>query len=107
MTPADLHNIGEDGRRFRIFLGSLLCCFALGFTALVTVTARLPKDDLARDLNAKPDALKDAGIKSVTALGDALAPSTIAAAVYAGHNYARLLGEAPSDAVPFEREFPG
>lgn len=34
----DLCNIGEDGRRFRIFIGSLLCCFSLGFTALVTVT---------------------------------------------------------------------
>ena len=75
--------------------------------ALVTVTARLPKDELARALKADPEALAAAGIKSVTVLGDALAPSTIAAAVYAGHTYARLLGETPSDAVPFEREFPG
>ena len=34
----DLCNIGEDGRRFRLFIGILLCCFSLGFTALVTVT---------------------------------------------------------------------
>lgn len=37
-SSEDLGNIGEDGRRFRLFMGSLLCCFALGFTALVTVT---------------------------------------------------------------------
>ncbi len=75
--------------------------------SLVTVTARLPNDDLARSLNAMPEALKDAGIESVQAIGDALAPATIAAAVYAGHKYARLLGETPGDGVPFEREFPG
>ena len=75
--------------------------------SVVMVTARLPNDDLARALNARPDTLKDAGIESVTAIGDALAPATIAAAVYAGHNYARLLGEVPSEAVPFDRELPG
>ena len=37
-SSEDLGNIGEDGRRFRIFIGILLCCFSLGFTALVTVT---------------------------------------------------------------------
>jgi dimethylamine/trimethylamine dehydrogenase len=43
----------------------------------------------------------------VTAIGDACAPSTIAAAVYAGHRAARDL-DAPAlgDAVPFERELP-
>ncbi len=38
-NSADLCNIEEDSRRFRLFFGILLCCFALGFTALVTVTA--------------------------------------------------------------------
>ena len=33
-----LHNIGEDGRRLRLFFGILLFFFSLGFTALVTVT---------------------------------------------------------------------
>ncbi len=37
-SSQDLCNIEEDGRRFRLFFGILLCCFALGFTALVTVT---------------------------------------------------------------------
>ncbi len=75
--------------------------------SLVTVTARLPNDDLYRALIANGDALKDAGIGSVTAIGDALAPSTIAAAVYAGHSYARALGTNPDGKVAFKREFPG
>lgn len=75
--------------------------------AVVMVTARLPNDELAQALKAKPDALKGAGIESVTAIGDALAPATIAAATYAGHKYARMLGTAPSDLVPFDRELPG
>jgi dimethylamine/trimethylamine dehydrogenase len=41
----------------------------------------------------------------VTALGDCLAPSTVAAAVYAGHRYAREFGEAiDPDVTPFKRE---
>ena len=75
--------------------------------AVVMVTARVPNDELAQALKAKPNVLKSAGIESVTAIGDALAPATIAAATYAGHKYARLLGTAPSDAVPFDRELPG
>jgi len=75
--------------------------------SLVAVTARLPDEALYRTLLAKPEALADAGIKSVIAIGDALAPGTIAAAVYAGHRYAREL-EAPAPApVPFAREMPG
>ena len=47
--------------------------------ALVTVTARLPNDDLYRALIAKDTDWKSAGIESISAIGDALAPSTIAA----------------------------
>ncbi len=75
--------------------------------ALVTVTARLPNDDLYRALIAKGEDLKGAGIESVTAIGDALAPSTIAAAVYAGHRHARALGAEATGGVAFKREFPG
>ena len=43
--------------------------------------------------------------KKRTRIGDALAPATIAAAVYSGHRYARELDEViDPDAVPFERE---
>ncbi len=79
----------------------------LACASLVTVTARLPEEALHRALVAQPEALARAGIRSVTAIGDAHAPSTIAAAVYAGHGAAREL-DAPDrgDAVPFERELP-
>ena len=69
--------------------------------ALVTVTARLPEDGLARDLAAAADRVAAAGIRSIASIGDGLAPGTIAAAVYAGHRYARELDEPPAAAVPF------
>ena len=43
---------------------------------------------------------------SLIRIGDCHAPGTIAAAVYAGHRYARELGEPLTDAVPFRRELP-
>ena len=47
----------------------------------------------------------DAGIRTVTRLGDCLAPGIIAAAVYSGHQYARTYMEpADRDRVPFRRE---
>ena len=78
---------------------------ALDCDALVLVTARLPNNTLALGLEAVQGSWSDAGIKSVTRIGDALAPATIAAAVYAGHRYARELDEVlDPDALPFERE---
>jgi len=59
---------------------------------VVSVTARLPEDGLIHELSELP---------SVTAIGDALAPGTIAAAVYAGHRYARELEEKK---LPFLRD---
>jgi len=74
--------------------------------AIVTVTARLPDDALRRSLDADAPALAAAGVKSVTAIGDALAPATIAHAVYAGHRYARELDAAVDRDRPFARELP-
>ena len=71
---------------------------------LVPVTMRLPDDGLYAELAADPARLRGAGIKSVLRIGDCLAPSTIAAAVYAGHRAARELDEPPVDGVPFKRE---
>jgi dimethylamine/trimethylamine dehydrogenase len=72
--------------------------------SIVSVTMRLPEDALYRELKADEAALHGAGIKSVTAIGDCWAPSTIAAAVYAGHRYAREM-DAPSEGeVAFKRE---
>ncbi|MGV1793343.1 oxidoreductase [Rhizobium sp. A37_96] len=72
---------------------------------LVPVTARLPNDDLWLAMKARECEWADAGIKSVTRLGDCLAPGLIASAVYSGHQYAQGYGTAPEDArVPFKRE---
>ena len=71
---------------------------------VVAVTARLPDDGLYTSLAADPAALRGAGIKSVTAIADALCPATIAHAVHAGHRYARELDAAVDRDAPFRRE---
>ena len=72
---------------------------------LVPVTSRLPNDALYLELKAREAEWTDAGIKSVKLIGDAYAPGIIAAAVYAGHRYAREFGEdIDPDVTPFKRE---
>ncbi len=68
--------------------------------SLVMVTMREAEDALYHALTANPEK----GPKTVTRIGDCLAPGTIAAAVYSGHRYARELGEPAPDGVPFRRE---
>ncbi len=63
--------------------------------SLIIVGTRFPNDSLYHDLVARPDDLADAGIASVTRIGDALAPGAIAHAVYSGHHYARELDVDP------------
>jgi dimethylamine/trimethylamine dehydrogenase len=75
----------------------------LAASAIVMVTARLPEDGLYRALEAMPGRLADAGIKSVTRIGDCLAPGAIFHAVYAGHRYAREF-DAPPVEIAFQRE---
>ncbi len=72
--------------------------------AVVMTTMRLPVGTLYGSLMDDHPALESAGIKTVTRIGDALAPSTIAAAVYAGHRYARELDEPIVEGSPFKRE---
>jgi dimethylamine/trimethylamine dehydrogenase len=74
--------------------------------AIVLVTARLPNEALHLALAADPDGVKAAGIKSVTRIGDCLAPGFIAHAVYHGHRYARELDAPPQGEVPFKRHLP-
>jgi dimethylamine/trimethylamine dehydrogenase len=64
--------------------------------ALVIVGARLANDRLYTELAARPQDLEAAGIRSLTRIGDALAPGALVHAVYSGHRYARELdaGEA-------------
>ena len=58
---------------------------------LINVTSRQPNEDLYLDLCERRAAFGDAGISSVTRIGDCEAPDLIAAAVHAGHLYARTL----------------
>jgi dimethylamine/trimethylamine dehydrogenase len=65
---------------------------SLPIESLVLVTARIPDDALARSLG-------------LTAIGDALAPGTIASAVWDGRRYAEELDAPPrGDGLPFRRE---
>jgi dimethylamine/trimethylamine dehydrogenase len=73
--------------------------------AVVLVTARLPRNALALELEARATDWSAAGIESVQTIGDALAPGTIAAAVYGGRRCAEELGIAPDvDRLPYRRE---
>ena len=74
--------------------------------SVVLVTMREPEDALFVSLKNDEAALLEAGVKSVHRIGDCEAPGLIAAAVYAGHRYARELGQAPVslDSAPFKRE---
>jgi dimethylamine/trimethylamine dehydrogenase len=110
----------EKGVAIRSFLGlseiardhAVMACVFTGRTesiavdAVVLVTARLPNDGLAAGLEAQRDAWADAGLETVTVIGDALAPATIAHATYAGHKFARELDTPPHDGstLPFRRE---
>jgi dimethylamine/trimethylamine dehydrogenase len=64
-------------------------------SAVVLVTARLPKDDLYHSLRDEID---------IERIGDCLAPGTIATAVYSGHKYAREMDADIPVGIPFLRE---
>jgi dimethylamine/trimethylamine dehydrogenase len=74
--------------------------------AAVFVTARLPQDAVYQGLIERRADWADAGVKTVRAVGDCLAPGTIAAAVWEGHRYAEELEEPDDrgDTIPFRRE---
>ena len=73
--------------------------------SIVTITSRLPDDALLDALREREADWTGAGIRTVTRIGDALAPGLIAHAVYAGHRYARALDAPPEGEVPFKRHF--
>lgn len=72
--------------------------------AVLPVTARLPEEGLLHALRGMD--LAAAGIEFVTAIGDALAPATIAHATYAGRRFAEELDAPPlpDGVLPFKRE---
>lgn len=71
--------------------------------SLLTITARLPNDELQQALDARENEWRSAGINSVTAVGDCLAPGLIAHAVYAGQRYAQEFDTSPGGEVRFRR----
>ena len=73
---------------------------------VVLVTARLPNEAVYHRFAKHPDIMELAGIKTVSMIGDCLAPQTIAAAVHDGHLYAREFDAEPSGQgdVPYRRE---
>jgi dimethylamine/trimethylamine dehydrogenase len=73
----------------------------------VMVTARRPNDGLYRALCERLAAGTEGAPKSVRRIGDCDAPAIIAAAVYAGHRYARELDSPEGDPaqVPRDRVF--
>jgi len=89
-TAHDLIGVGAgDARLADTFTGLES---VIPIDSLVLVTARLPNDALARELG-------------VTAVGDALAPGTIASAVWDGRRYAEELDTPPrGDDLPYKRE---
>jgi dimethylamine/trimethylamine dehydrogenase len=100
VTIIPLHNLAaiEAGEV------ELACVFTdrrrrLECASLVLVTGRKPEDSLYRSLTT------DRGdIKTLTRIGDCVAPATIAAAVFEGHRYARELDGPAQGDVPFLRE---
>ena len=72
--------------------------------SLVLISERIPNDALYHSLKEKSENLYAAGIKTLKSIGDCLAPSTIAAAVYSGHLAARELESGQNEEVPFLRE---
>lgn len=71
--------------------------------ALVLVTDRTPNDSLYQELQP---ALAAGRLRSLIAIGDALAPNIIAQAVFSGHLAAREFGGRLSDSTPFKVERP-
>ena len=66
--------------------------FTRSCRTLVPVTSREPDDRIYVELSSDEARLRDAGILSLSRIGDCAAPGMIAQATFAGHRYARELG---------------
>jgi dimethylamine/trimethylamine dehydrogenase len=79
---------------------------SLPVASLVLVTARLPTNELYFGVAGADEEWLEALPFGLSRIGDCLSPSTIAAAIYDGHRYARELDNPPEpDCVPFWREY--
>ena len=83
--------VGFDGREALLECSYTGAIQARAVEAVVSVTMRIPKDELYREIEALLENHDGPCPQSVTRIGDCHAPSIIAAAVYAGHRYAREL----------------
>jgi len=102
MTPHVVNAISGDGAQTACtYTGSeqQLAC-----DAVVLVTARDPRDQLAADLAAAADRWPGAGVQSVQAVGDAWSPATIAAAVWDGRRFAEQLEQPDARDATIRRE---
>jgi len=93
---------GETAALADLFTGAIdrLAC-----RSVVMVGLRRPEDRLYHDLLARRPDWPDAGLRSVTRIGDALAPGAIVHAVHSGHLYAREL-DGLSSPVPHRFDQP-
>lgn len=85
---------------------TLACSFterpSRGYAAsVVLVTSRIPDDELYCALVGDGETPLAGGLSSVQRIGDCLAPTTIAQAIFSGHRQAREFGGPPSPEVPF------
>ena len=67
---------------------------------VIMITSRLPNDRVYQELVDQPEDWKEAGVKSVSRIGDCEAPNIIAAAVHSGHRWARSLDNRGVSKVP-------
>jgi dimethylamine/trimethylamine dehydrogenase len=108
-TALELSSVTRSGTGLAAQLNSIYTSArpsTLHCASLVLVTMRDPCDGLWQELQTKQELWADAAVRTVACIGDACAPSTVAAAVYAGHKAAREFDDphAAPAAVPFKRE---
>jgi dimethylamine/trimethylamine dehydrogenase len=104
-TSRVLVEIGAgEARTACAFTGSEIIVAA---DAVLLVTARLPRDALFLALEEKQSEWSARGARSVTCVGDAWAPTTIAGAVWSGRRYAEELDAPgqPSRDRGYRREY--
>ena len=89
ITAHDL--AGFDGKEAMLTCGYTKKERPVAAKSLLMVSARKPRDDLFMALSGRVENGEARPLKSVTRIGDCLAPAIIAAAVYSGHRYAREL----------------
>ena len=77
----------------------------VAFDSLVMVSQRLSDDDLYQELRRRPGDLEEAGISGLYRIGDSVAPTFMADAIFDGHRLAREIDSPdPSRPLPFVRE---